>query len=465
MNDRVDIVIVGAGPAGMAAAIKAKSLGARSVVVLDEQAMVGGQIWRNVGHVSDQVHAILGPDYSAGQEVATAFSRADITHIGGATVWNITQDKTLNYVRQHRSYELRAKAILLCTGAQERPFPVSGWTLPGVMTAGAAQVLLKGSGIVPAQSPILIGCGPLLYLLCWQYICAGIKIKAVLDTTTPKDYMRAVPALAGAIRGWRYVHKGLALIARIKKERIPFYKGVSHLRLLGDSSVSSVGFQHRGRDHFIDTRLVFLHQGVVPNTQFTWVLRAKHSWSASQLCWIPDVDETGQLVGIEGIYVAGDGKGIAGFKAALYQGELAAISALTALGIVSGLVAANASKLLREKLDAEVTVRPFLEALYRPQLENRVPDDSVIVCRCEELTAGAIRQFVAEGCQGPNQAKSFGRCGMGPCQGRMCGLTVTELMSRELGSTPQDVGYYRIRAPIKPITLAELATIEDLRSS
>ncbi len=88
MNDRVDIVIVGAGPAGMAAAIKAKSLGARSVVVLDEQAMVGGQIWRNVGHVSDQVHAILGPDYSAGQEVATAFSRADITHIGGATVWN-----------------------------------------------------------------------------------------------------------------------------------------------------------------------------------------------------------------------------------------------------------------------------------------------------------------------------------------------------------------------------------------
>ena len=102
-------------------------------------------------------------------------------------------------------------------------------------------------------------------------------------------------------------------------------------------------------------------------------------------------------------------------------------------------------------------IRPFLDSLYRPRDENRVPKDEVIVCRCEEVTAGQLRQFVALGCLGPNQAKSFGRCGMGPCQGRMCGLTVTEVIADARSVTPETVGYYRIRPPIKPLTLGELA--------
>lgn len=466
MSDRIDVVIVGAGPAGMAAAIKAKELGASSVIVLDEQSSAGGQIWRNIEHASPRISTILGPDYSAGAKVAAAFRNADIDHIDEATVWNITQDKVLNYVRHGKSHEVRAKTVLLCTGAQERPFPIPGWTLPGVMTAGAAQVLLKGSGVAAAQPPVLVGCGPLLYLLCWQYLRAGLKVRAILDTTSAKDYLRAIPDIGGAIRGWRYLKKGIALISAIKKEKIPFYRGVRGLKLSGESSVSSVEFQYRGATKHIDTNEVFLHQGVVPNTQFTWALRAKHSWSEKQLCWVPDADETGQLVDIEGIYIAGDGRGIVGAKAALYQGELAAVSALTQLGLVSRQKGGDAIARIRQKLDQEVAIRPFLEAVYRPQDENRIPtSDSVTVCRCEELKAGSIRQFVAEGCQGPNQAKSFGRCGMGPCQGRMCGLTVTELMARELGCSPNRVGYYRIRAPIKPITLAELATIEDFPST
>jgi thioredoxin reductase len=466
MSDRVDVVIVGAGPAGMTAAIKARELGAKSVVVLDEQTSAGGQIWRNIEHASRKISTILGPDYVAGAKVASAFRKANVDHIDGAMVWNITQDKVLNYVRHGKSYELHAKTVLLCTGAQERPFPIPGWTLPGVMTAGAAQVLLKGNGVAAAQPPVLIGCGPLLYLLCWQYLRAGIRVGAILDTTSARDYLQAIPDLGSAIRGWRYLKKGIALISEIKKEKIPFHRGVRDLKLSGDSHVSSVEFQCRGTTERIDTNLVFLHQGVVPNTQFTWALRAKHRWSEKQLCWIPDVDETGQLIGIEGIYVAGDGRGIVGANAAVYQGELAAVSALTKLGILSRRKGDDAIMHIRKKLSREVAVRPFLETVYKPQDENRIPvSDSVTVCRCEELKAGEIRQFVAEGCQGPNQAKSFGRCGMGPCQGRMCGLTVTELMARELGCSPTGVGYYRIRAPIKPITLAELATIEEFPSS
>ncbi|MGV7243536.1 (2Fe-2S)-binding protein, partial [Caballeronia sp. M23-90] len=109
------------------------------------------------------------------------------------------------------------------------------------------------------------------------------------------------------------------------------------------------------------------------------------------------------------------------------------------------------------RLAEVMRIRPFLDSLYRPRDENRVPKDEVIVCRCEEVTAGQLRQFVALGCLGPNQAKSFGRCGMGPCQGRMCGLTVTEVIADARSVTPETVGYYRIRPPIKPLTLGELA--------
>ena len=107
----------------------------------------------------------------------------------------------------------------------------------------------------------------------------------------------------------------------------------------------------------------------------------------------------------------------------------------------------------------QLRVRPFLDALYRPPEWINTPADDTVVCRCEEVTAGRIREMASLGCQGPNQTKFFSRCGMGPCQGRMCGLTVTQILAQELGKTPAEIGAYRIRAPLKPIPLASLAAL------
>jgi len=115
----------------------------------------------------------------------------------------------------------------------------------------------------------------------------------------------------------------------------------------------------------------------------------------------------------------------------------------------------------RRDLESHLAVRPFLDALYAPPDWVRRPGDEVVVCRCEEVTAGNIRHYAGLGCVGPNQTKAFGRCGMGPCQGRICGLPVTEILS-EANDMPQDeVGAYRIRAPLKPITLGELASLDE----
>lgn len=454
-HEVIDIAIIGAGPAGMAAAATAAGHGL-SAVVFDEQSTPGGQIYRSITRSNPRRLEILGPDYAAGGELADRFARSGARHIAGASVWQVTREHEVNYLQNGMSKTLQARQVILCTGAMERPFPIPGWTLPGVLTAGAAQILLKSGDIAPAQPVVLAGCGPLLYLLGWQYVRAGVPIKAIVDTTDTADYARALKHLAGALAGWRYLKKGLMLMRTLKKSGVPFYTGATGLAVEGETAATGLSFLSGGKRHRIDTGLVLLHQGVVPNTQFTWSLRATHAWDDAQLCWAPQVDAWGAL-DISGIYAAGDGRGIGGAAAAALQGSLAGLAAAHGAGKLTESDRDRLAEPMRAALRDNLHIRPFLDALYRPKLQNRVPADDVVVCRCEEVTAGAIREYIDLGCVGPNQTKSFGRCGMGPCQGRMCGLTVTEVIAEARAVPRAEVGYYRIRPPIKPITLAELA--------
>lgn len=458
--DTVEIAIIGAGPAGMAAAVAARRHGA-SVVLLDEQPAVGGQIYRGITDAPAARLDMLGSDYGAGAALARNFAASGARHLTGAAVWHVTAARQVHYLHEGGVRALQAGRVLLCTGAMERPFPVPGWTLPGVLTAGAAQILLKGSGMAPTQPVVLAGCGPLLYLLGWQYVRAGVAIAAIVDTTDGADYRRAIRHAGGALAGWRYLKKGLSLMAALKRAGVPFHKGATGLHVLGEvgkggGRATGLGFVSGGTPLRIDSPLVLLHQGVVPNTQFTWSLRARHEWDEEQLCWSPVTDSWGEL-DVPGIFVAGDGGGIGGARVAALQGELAGLAAATQAGRLDAGTRDSQAAPLRAEMRGHLFIRPFLDALYRPKKANRIPDDGTIVCRCEEVTAGDIRGYVAIGCTGPNQAKSFGRCGMGPCQGRQCGLTVTEVIAHARGVPPAEIGYFRIRPPIKPITLGELA--------
>lgn len=455
VNNTYDLIVIGAGPAGMSAAVTANSYGLKTLL-LDEQAALGGQIYRAITATDKTRQAILGPDYVYGASLANKVIASDVEYWPNTAVWQVTPEKTVHVLKDGKNITLQAGSILIATGAMERPFPVEGWTLPGVMTAGAGQILLKSAGVVPSEPVVIAGCGPLLYLIAAQYIRAGVKIKAILDTSKNVNVGTVIRHVGRILSGWKYVNKGLHLLKAIKQANIPFYKNVTHIRLQGHDAVEQVSFESQGISHTLDTSLVLLHQGVIPNTQITWSIRAKHTWNKQQLCWHPDVDQWGQL-SVPNIYVAGDGAAIGGALVAEIQGEL------TALGIVLSQDKIDQSS-VQSRIDALITeknkhlaIRPFLDEQYQPLEENRIPENQVIVCRCEEVTAGQIRDNVAIGCTGPNQTKSFSRCGMGPCQGRQCGLTVTEIIAKETGLPHQDVGYYRIRPPLKSITLGQLA--------
>ncbi len=458
-----DLAVIGAGPAGMSAAATAAEAGLR-VILLDEQRGPGGQIYRAVEEEGLKDPAILGADYRHGTSVAKRLRASTATYAPETMAWLV--DRTdegfaVACSSPDGSRMLTARRLVVATGAMERPVPVPGWTLPGVMSAGAAQIMLKQSGIVAGGDDgiVLAGCGPLLFLLAAQYVRAGAKIAAILETTTLRDRIYALRHLPGALRGHAYLTKGLGLLAEIRRARVPVLSGVSDIRIDGDDHAEAISFIHRGAQRRMIARTIVLHEGVVPNSHLPTALGCRMIWDGDQACWRPELGRFG-ATSEPGIHVAGDGGGIDGAKSAEYSGELAAIGIARDLGSLSaGDADARAAK-LEAVLDRDRAIRPFLERLYRPHLSVPKADDT-IVCRCEEITAGEIRAIAAGGCPGPNQMKSFCRAGMGPCQGRMCSLTVTRLMADVRQESPSVVGYYRLRMPIKPVTVAEMAELSD----
>ena len=453
---RSDLVVVGAGPAGMAAASGAAALGL-DTVVLDEQDGAGGQIYRGVAGVPARRAAILGEDYLAGRALTDALAGSGARHVTRATVWRIDEDGTVAWSRDGAGDCVRARAVIVATGALERPVPVPGWTLPGVMTAGAAQILLKQSGVVP-QRAVIAGAGPLLYLVAQQLVRAGAPPLAIVETRAPGATARAARHLAGALRGWRYLAKGVRMLADVRRAGVPRHTGCTALRIEGDGAAQAIVFEQRGRTRRIACEHVLLHQGVVPNIQATQALRLEHDWDDAQRCFRPRLDACGRSSNPI-VYVAGDGGGIGGALAAAHAGRLVALAAGHALGALAREQFQRESTAVRAALRRELAIRPFLDALYAPAPEMLRPADDTVVCRCEEVTAGDVRRYVTAGCVGPNQTKAFGRCGMGPCQGRYCGLTVTEILAHANGRPQADTGYYRIRMPLKPVTLGEMAAM------
>lgn len=448
-----DLAVVGAGPAGMSAAVEAVSLGL-SVCVLDEQAAPGGQIYRGISNPAPLDPAVLGPDYWHGAELVERFLACGCDYRREATVWHADQGE-LSFSTPRGGAAIRWRRLLNATGAMERPMPIPGWTLSGVMTAGAAQILLKGSGTV-AEDAVFCGTGPLLYLVVAQYLRAGVRVAAVLDTTPRGSYVGAIWHLPSALRGWSYLAKGLGLLREIRAASVQVIRHVEHIDLQGDGRLESVGWRTAKARGEIATSHAFLHQGIAPNANLGRALDCEHVWDPAQLSWRPGTDGWG-AGSVDAVYFAGDVAGIAGALAAGISGQLTALAIAADLGRITEAERDGRAAGLRARLAREMAVRPFLDRLYRPAAAFRVPaEDDVLVCRCEEVTAGAIRQALSDGAMGPNQLKSFTRCGMGPCQGRSCGLTAAAMVAAHRGTPEGEGGYFNIRFPVKPVPLGHL---------
>lgn len=456
---KYDVVVIGAGPAGMSAAIRLRKTGS-SVAVIDEQPAPGGQIWRGVERNAGPVAEALGTDYRKGAALVQAFRGCGADYMPETQVWQIEEGWNLFLTSGGEARRIGARVVLLANGAQERPVPFPGWTLPGVMTVGAAQILLKSGGMLPQGDVWIAGAGPLPLLYATQLLGLEGRIAGFLDTSR-RPGLAALTKLPGAWRDIPGLLKGAGWLRDLRKSG-KMVRDFHNLRAGGEGRLQYLEWQSASEQRKVKADVLLVHEGVVPRIHETMALGCDHEWNDAQNYFTPRLDGWGQT-SKPGLFVAGDAGGIGGWLTATLSGEIAALGISKHLDVSFDAEGERHGAALDKRLASARALRPFLDALYPPPTASIA--DEVIVCRCEEVTAAEIRSVAKVSAPDPNAVKAATRCGMGPCQGRQCGYTVQALVAEVHGIPPRDVSFFNIRPPLKPVTLGEIAALGDLEEA
>jgi NADPH-dependent 2,4-dienoyl-CoA reductase/sulfur reductase-like enzyme len=464
-----DVMIIGAGPAGLAAAASALRHGA-TVTLVDASDRLGGQYWRQTAVNTPRHPTHDSPRFDALRAILETDDRCRI--LTGATVWAVESAEgerpTVHLLvgepdGQARSrIRLSSEALVLATGAYDRALPFAGWDLPGVYTAGAAQALVKGDGVAIGHRIAVVGTGPFLLPVAESLLSVGSTVVGLFEASTARTLARNWLArpwqlLRSPAKALELVHYALALV----RHRVPYSAGSVVLSANGTDRVESVTIARAGVDWT-----------AIPGTERTIAVDALcvgHGFSprletaVAAGCEIVGgfvVVDAGQQTTKPGTYAAGEITGIGGVDLALAEGQIA------------GALAAGASlsdRSLRRVLRRREVARSFarrLEAAHgiRPGWQEALTPDTV-VCRCEETTHGRLREaFDATGQPSYRSLQHSTRVGLGICQGRVCGRSAEEIVASwrtdnaASGSAEALPHFSSDRRPIAtPIRLAELA--------
>lgn len=445
-----DVAVVGGGPAGMGAAVRASALGLRTVLI-ERGTAPGGQVFRPsaFGH----------QERDDGETLRQSLRDSDATVLLEHVVWNVSGDYRLDLMSSQGTKRVDARALILATGTHERFVPLPGWTLPGVIGLGAATVLMKSQHILPGHSVVVAGAGPLLPLVAAMILEGGGRVAALVDLNGFTDWASHLPNM---LRRPKLMRQGFRWWRRIAQARTPVFRrhtvaaieGTERVREVTLSPVDSRWRQSTSSRTKIAADAVCLGHGLCPSTGITRHLGVPHRLTPELGGWIADCDAPL-------LRVVGDAAGIRGADAAPLSGYLAALE------IACGLGRIDPARLERDKRPLENELRRasrFARAMsdlsaLRPGIIEDIPPDT-IVCRCEDVPRRQIDDAMVAGCRNINEVKAATRCGMGPCQGRMCGESTAAIMALRLGSA-EAVGQLTARPPFLPIPVERLTGSYD----
>lgn len=444
-----DLLVVGAGPAGLSAAIAAAQAGAE-VVVLDERGEAGGQYLKPLA--KSHVHAAPDAQFRKGAALLAQARAAGVTIHQGATVWGGFAPDEIAALVDGAAVTFRPRRLVLAPGAHERPVPVPGWTLPGVMTTGALQTLARAQRVSPAARVVIAGSGPLNLQLACELLAGGVEVAAVVEAA-PKPGLGAWRAMLALARtspdlAW----DGLRYLATLRRAGVPVLWGGNILACEGTDRFVALHVATPQGERRVVAGAAALNIGFQPETGLARALGCAQRFATegpgAEIGRLETVTDGEGRTSVAGVFAVGDGAAIGGSRIALARGRLAGLAAARDLGLA-------APEDARAKQDLARALA-FQAALWRifaaPPFEPAAIADTTTICRCEDVTAGALRRAMADGARSLAALKKQTRAGMGRCQGRMCGAIVARLA----GAPVDEAAFAAPRAPIRPVPAAAL---------
>jgi thioredoxin reductase len=462
-----DVLVIGAGPGGLSAALAARQAGA-SVVVLDERSLAGGQYYKQL---SVEGPDIAPPDrqHRRGAALIAQVREAGVEMIGDALVWGAFEPGEFGVAIGGHTQRWKPRATIIATGAYERGWPVPGWTLPGVMTTGAAQTLWRTARRLPGQRVLIAGNGPLNLQLAAELRAGGATVLAVVEAAAAPGLSSLPSLLRMAACAPGLVLDGLRYRRALQqgKGRMIHRALVSAIEPLGEGlRVSLCDVDGQALPEPFEVDCVCLGYGFEPANELLRALGCSHDYDASRRHLVTRRDARGQT-DIDGVFALGDCTGIGGAKVALAEGRLVGLEAALTCGYQPGGELAETGREADAELKRQRAFQKALWTLYKadgtPPALNPSAQAGCLVCRCEEVSFATLQQALDDGMSTVGAIKRHTRIGMGRCQGRYCSALLDEQVCRMTGSHRSELSGFAPRLPVKPVTVAELAGALDSR--
>ncbi|CAM2865132.1 ferredoxin [Komagataeibacter xylinus] len=448
---RCAVLIVGAGPAGLVAA-RDLALAGASVIVTDERHLPGGQFFKQPatsGVTADQ-------QARRGARAIAAAREAGARLLHDTLVWGAFRESenslVVGLVHNGTALYVRPRVLLVATGAQESPLPVPGWNLPGVMTTGACQTLLRAYGSMPGKRVVVTGNGPLNLQVARELLRGGSPPAALVEGAAPPWRSLAASGRLGMAEPGLAL-SGLRQIATLRRHRVPMLWNSRLVRVEGDQRVkAAVVADSSGRERRIEADTICIGDGFVPANELARLLGCAHRYVATPVPHLEvERDDVGRT-SLADVFVVGEAGGFGGAMVAQAQGALAAQAILGLLGYPTR--PARAARRQLQDARAFQSALWTLYALHADRLPDASVSDETIICRCEALSLGMLRKRAREdGITDIPTLKRVTRAGMGRCQGRFCGAAVGHL----LGHLASEADFPAPQMPLRPIPLAALA--------
>jgi D-hydroxyproline dehydrogenase subunit alpha len=463
-SSQYDVLVIGGGPAGLAAAVEAAGTGL-SVFLVDERPTFGGQIFKQPGRGFRITSAsALGHDYARGRRLIEAAEQSGATLLPRTSAVAIEGTTVVVVEDGERARLLDARRLIVAPGAHDRPVVFPGWTLPGVITAGGLQSLVKTQRVVPGKAIVFAGSGPLALAFPAQLRSYGANVTLVLEAgraPAAGDLVRLVRASRG---NERLLRDAVAYRARLVRDRVPLRYRRIVVRAEGDGRVEQVVHAAAdaswrpvpGTEEAVRADTLCVGYGFHPSTELPRLAG----------CAFDDDEDLGGPVvvrdewlrtSVDGISAAGDGSGVTGSYAAVDEGRLAALGVALELGALSSEDATRRAGPLRRDLARKGAFQAALRPLHAVGSGiYELADGDTVVCRCEELTAAELDRAIASSTD-LNAVKAVSRVTMGMCQGRSCQRYVRAAIARRHGLPVTELPVATPRMPVRPVAIAAVA--------